>query len=136
KWGTNWLRSRGELVRSDENRRGMVFVGASPNASVLAHEFHVLNEQDVMIDTNRGRCEAARREGLEIIAGNAPNDKTLIQAGGREARTLHAFTPNAEVNTVAMKNARGVLGIPEARPVIALLSGEQPGTDTPAPALN
>ncbi|MFH0793246.1 MAG: sodium:proton exchanger, partial [bacterium] len=38
KWCTDWLRKRGELVRSDQQRRGIVIIGALPLARVLAKE--------------------------------------------------------------------------------------------------
>jgi Kef-type K+ transport system membrane component KefB len=68
KWGVSWLRGRGELARTDDRRNGVLIVGATPLARMLAHEFeadHVVT----LIDTNERRCGIAEREGLRVFPG-------------------------------------------------------------------
>lgn len=127
KWGTNWLRSRGELARSEERRRGVILVGATPLAREFAREVASRGESVVLVDSNRNRCEAASREGLQVISGNALSEEVLAIAGAKQARRLIAITPNAEVNTVAVRTAHESFGVPRAESVIPLaVEGEPP----------
>ncbi|GIV57360.1 MAG: sodium:proton exchanger [Bacteroidetes bacterium] len=112
KWGTDWLRRRGELVRSDEEREGAVILGAGPTARalgrLLARSMPVL-----LIDRNRERCDLAEADGLSVICGNALDEQVLSEAGLGRARHLIALTANAEVNALAAERARLVFFVPE-----------------------
>src|SRR5690606_38426302 len=69
-WCTNWLKKRNELVRSDDQREGILVVGAGPIPRLVAKE--LLKDQPVwLLDSNKELCMIARREGLTVYNGNA-----------------------------------------------------------------
>ncbi len=112
KWGTDWLRRRGELVRSTEDRSGIVIVGAGPLARSLAK---VLSSSRPvrLIDSNSERCRLAQQDGLRVVRGNALEEQTLSEAGAGLAATFASLTANAKVNSLSAQLARNVFQIPE-----------------------
>lgn len=107
KWGTEWLRRRGELVRREASRRGVLIVGAGALARALARRLR--ETQPVwLLDTNRDRCTNAKNEGFEVVCGNALQDNILGEAHAPEASTLVAMTSNAEVNMLVSQLAKDI----------------------------
>lgn len=123
KWGTEWLRRRGELVRSEEDRRGTLVVGAGATARALA-EVLSRTEAVTIIDRNAEHCRFAEAQGLKALCGNALEEAALSEAGAAHARRLVALTPNAEVNALAAQLARTTFLVPE---VHVLGSGDVAG---------
>ena len=123
KWGVDWLRRRGELVRGGGGRDAVVIVGAGPVARVLAQEL-AQSGRVTLIDSNRDHCEAARALGLEAVHGDALEDEVLGRAGSSEAGTFVALTPNAEVNVLSAQRAREEFMAPQ---LYALLTKESDG---------
>lgn len=111
KWGTDWLRRRGELVRRDDQRRGILIIGAEPLARTLALQLQE-SKPVWLIDSNRQRCNLAREEGLNTICGDALQENVLSEAHAPEADTLIAMTSNAEVNMLVSQLAKDVFFIP------------------------
>jgi len=112
KWGTEWLRRRGELVRRGEERRGVLVIGAGPLARLLA--LHLQASRPVwLLDSNPEHCREARAQGLHAISGNALQENVLSEAHAAEADTLIAMTANPEVNTLVAQLARDVFFIPD-----------------------
>ncbi|HEX7071256.1 MAG TPA: cation:proton antiporter, partial [Rhodothermales bacterium] len=112
KWGNEWLRSRGELVRRETERSGVVIVGADTLARALG--IRLKQTQPVwLIDTNERRCSRAREEGLDVVCGNALQDNILAEAHAPQAATLIAMTSNAEVNMLAGQLAKDEFFIPD-----------------------
>ncbi len=112
KWGSEWLRRRGELVRSTEERRGTLIVGAGPVGRLLARLLS--SSRPVwLLDSNPQRCALAKREGLPVHCGNALQEQALSEAGAPAADSLVALTTNPEVNALVAREAREVFEIPE-----------------------
>ena len=116
KWGTDWLRRRGELVRSNQNREGVLIVGAGPTARALAQ---VLTRSHPvwLIDRNAEHCARAEADGLAVVRGNALEEQVLSAAHAAEARHFIALTDNAEVNALAAQLARTAFLIPDVHVV-------------------
>lgn len=113
KWGVAWLRGRGELERSREERSGTVIVGGGPTARLLAR---VLGEHgaDVrIVDSSAAHVAAAERDGLRAIRGSALDERVLSQAEAAHAGTLIALTRNPEVDVLAARLARETFAVPE-----------------------
>lgn len=112
KWGTDWLQRRGELIRSDEEREGVVIVGAGPTARAVGRL--LARSQPVwMVDRNKERCAFAEADGLQVVNGNALDEQVLSDAQAAKAKRLLAFTANAEVNALVAQVARTVYYVPE-----------------------
>jgi Kef-type K+ transport system membrane component KefB/sulfur carrier protein ThiS len=127
KWGTDWLRSRDELVRSRDERQGTVIVGAGPTARWLAKA--LADAGDVwLVDENTYHCDLAREEGLQVVCGNAMDGDVLAEANLGTARSMLALTSNPEVNVLAGQMAREHFMVPEIGVLI-------PGHDTSLRAL-
>ena len=123
KWGTDWLRRRGELVRSDEEREGAVILGAGPTARALGRLL-ARSMPVMLVDRNRERCDLAAADGLSVVRGNALDEQVLSEAGLGRARYLIAMTANAEVNALAAERARLVFYVPQ---VLVLHTGNDEG---------
>lgn len=112
KLGTDWLRRRGELQRSDQDRSGVLIVGAGPTARALGR---ILNRsQDVwIVDRNKEHCALAEADGLNVVNGNALEEEVLAEAQAAHVRHFIALTPNTEVNTLVSRLARTVFFVPD-----------------------
>lgn len=111
KWGTTWLRNRGELVRSDEERHGVVIIGAGPTARMLGTT--LAQSQPVwLVDSNKEHCAFAASEGLQTIEGSAVDEQVLSNAQASHAKYFIALTPNTEVNTLSAQMARATFYVP------------------------
>ncbi len=111
KWGVDWLRRRDELVEAEDERIGVIIVGAGPLARKLGHIL-VKHQPVWMIDNNEMYCADANAEGLPAIHGNALEEATLAKASAENARLLIALTPNLNINLLAAQLARRVYWIP------------------------
>ena len=123
KWGTDWLRRRGELVRSNQDREGVLILGAGPTARALAKV--LARSQPVwLIDRNAEHCDRAEADGLTVVRGSALEESILSAAHAAEAHHFIALTDNAEVNALAAQLARTVFLIPN---VLVVNSGNPEG---------
>ncbi len=104
-------RVEGDLERA-RPRQGWILVGASPLARVWARRLVDLGTPAWLVDSNRTSVEAAQREGLVAVVGNAFRDVTLTQVHAFEARALVALTPNAGSNLEIARFAHEEFGIP------------------------
>lgn len=118
KWATEWLEGRGELVRSTEERRGVLILGASPTARLLAH--HLAKSVPVsLVDINQYNSEMARAEGLNAIQGDGLDEDILQDAKAETMQTFLALTPNPETNVLVANLARDVFEIPDVKVLLA-----------------
>jgi Kef-type K+ transport system membrane component KefB len=112
KWGTDWLRRRGELKRSSDDRTGTTIVGAGPLACAIAKAMG--NTTKVwLIDNNMDRCNAATSEGLSAFYGDSLDELDLTHVEISGAHWFLALTANTEVNILAAQLARNVFNVPE-----------------------
>ena len=114
KWTTEWLERRGELVRSTEERRGVLILGASPTARLLARHLAEIGPVS-LVDINHHNVEMAKAEGLNAIHGDGLDEDVLQDADAETMRTFLALTPNPEVNVLAANNAREVFSISDVK---------------------
>lgn len=112
KWGTDWLRRRGELVRTSDKRTGMLIVGAGAAARAIASEL-AKTRPVWLIDNNIDRCKQAEAVGLTAIYGDTLDEENLQNAQIAQARWFLALTANTEVNLLAAQLARNVFDVPE-----------------------
>lgn len=109
--GVNWLRERGELVNTGDERSGIVMIGAGPLARSIAH---IIGKDDrvTLVDINENHCKVSRSEGLRAVHGSALQEQVLADASTGQAAMLIAMTSNLQVNTVVAKMARDVFHVP------------------------
>lgn len=123
KWGTDWLRRRGELVRSGDDRKGVLIVGAGATARALGRLLSAAHPVTV-VDRNAEHCEAAEADGLTAVRGNALDEQVLADAGAARARYAVVATPNAEVNALAAQQLRSTFLVPD---IAVAGSGDEQG---------
>jgi len=124
KWGTDWLRNRGELIRASDKRVGTVILGAGASARSLAKAIQSPEQPVWLIDINLDHIRRAKEEGLNALYGNALNEDTLQKAHISDARWFLALTSNTESNLLSAQLARNVFSVPE---VYVLLTREDDG---------
>jgi Kef-type K+ transport system membrane component KefB/mannitol/fructose-specific phosphotransferase system IIA component (Ntr-type) len=127
KWSVDWLRGRGELVRTREERHGTVIVGAGPLGRLLA-ALLAPSRPVWLIDSNPQRCALATREGLRAHCGNALQEQALGEAGAGHADSLVALTTNPEVNALVARMAGDVFDVPEVH--VIQIRHEEQGQDS------
>jgi Kef-type K+ transport system membrane component KefB/mannitol/fructose-specific phosphotransferase system IIA component (Ntr-type) len=113
KWGVSWLRNRGELERSREERSGTVIVGGGPTARALAKALHRHGADVRIVDSSAAHVAAAQREGLAAVQGSALDERVLSQAEAAHAQHFVTLTANPEVNVLAAQLARTSFAVPE-----------------------
>ncbi|MEM1127409.1 MAG: cation:proton antiporter [Bacteroidota bacterium] len=111
KWGVDWLRERGELVRSDHERTGTIIVGGGPTALRLGEFLHGKHAVTI-IDRNADHIAQAEAAGLRAVQGNALDELVLSEAGASTCYSLVAMTANAQVNALVAERARQTFYIP------------------------
>ena len=116
RWGTEWLGRRGELIRSEGERNGVLIIGAGATSRTLG-AILVRSQPVWLVDRNVEHCELARREGLSVVVGDALDEHVLAEAHASELKTFIALTPNPEVNALAARLAREVFLIPNVHVV-------------------
>ena len=109
KLGADWLKRRGELVRTDDERKGTLIIGAGPLARTLASTL----DGAVLVDRNTEHCAEARAAGLSVFAGDALDERVLSEAGAAHMRSFIPMTGNPEVDVLAAQVARDTFLIPE-----------------------
>lgn len=111
KWAVRWLDRHGELERSDDSDKLVLLVGAGPLmrrlAGVLAPHRPLR-----LIDLNLSNVDAARRDGFDVMQGDALDADTLARAGVEDAAVLIAATPNPVVNVLVAQRAREAFLVP------------------------
>ena len=86
-------------VRRDADR-GYAIVGANPIGRVLARALIAAGEPTVLVDSSAPESQAAEKEGLNVVFGNAAEERTLLRAELETRRGLVAVTRNQAVNTL------------------------------------
>ena len=113
KWGVSWLRSRGALARSSEERSGTLIVGGGPVARLLGRTLAEHGAEVRLVDSSAEHVAAAERDGLRAVQGSALDERVLSEARAAYARHLVALTANPEVNALAARLAREAFAVPE-----------------------
>jgi len=98
------------LGLADSAARGILIVGASPVARMLARALKEDEVETLLVDTNRENVARARLEGLDAVWGDVLDDAVQSRLLLSDLRTLLALTSNDEVNTLACLALRGDFG--------------------------
>ncbi|MBD1872600.1 cation:proton antiporter [Nodosilinea sp. FACHB-131] len=122
---------------------GAVIVGCSPLSLLVARLIKEYGDPVVIIDTNDSACEAAEKEGIELLISSALDRDVLERAGLDKAGTFLAMTKNGEVNAVVAQRAleefqpaRVVAVVPQEKSLGELPNqGQLKGAQTPRLAL-
>ena len=112
KLGTDWLRRRDELVRSSDERAGVLIVGGGPVARTLGRLL-VRSQSVCVVDVNEDNIVRARADGMHALDGNALDEQVLAAAGAASVKTALLLTSNADVNALAAKVLRSTFLVPE-----------------------
>ncbi|MBD2230864.1 cation:proton antiporter [Phormidium tenue] len=122
---------------------GAVIVGCSPLSLLIARLIKEYGDPVVIIDTNDAACDAAEKEGIELLISSALDRDVLERAGLDKAGTFLAMTKNGEVNAVVAQRAleefqpaRVVAVVPQEKSLGDLPNqGQLKGAQTPRLAL-
>ena len=113
KWSTDWLKKRGELQRSSDERIGTVILGAGPTARAVAKTLTSLTQPVWLIDQNMDHCQQAKAEGLHALYGDGISVDDLREVNMGQARRFLALLPNTELNILSAQIAGNVFGVPD-----------------------
>ncbi len=88
-----------------ETDRGYAVVGANPIGRVLARTLMAAGQPTVLIDSSAPESQEAEEEGLDVVFGNAAEERTLLRAELDTRKGLVAVTRNQAVNTLVATRA-------------------------------
>lgn len=125
KWSTDWLKQRGELQRSHDERAGTVILGAGSTARAIAKALTSPTHPVWLIDQNMDHCKQAKADGLHSILGDALDAEDLAEANMDQARQFLALLPNTELNILSAQIANNVFSVPE---IYVLLTRSENGS--------
>ncbi|MFK8057102.1 MAG: cation:proton antiporter [Saprospiraceae bacterium] len=96
-------------VMLDESN-GILIVGASPLARLIAKYLQSNNQHVVLVDSSLSNIDAARQEGLEATVANIYNDKLEERLELSDIGYLYAMTASSEVNNFAVRRYTKLFG--------------------------
>lgn len=82
----------------EETSRGYALVGGNALGRTLGRALRACGEEVVIVDSNTLACEAAEREGFQVVYGDATAERTIRQAGIGYRRGVVLVTPNQAIN--------------------------------------
>lgn len=83
-----------------EGEGGWAIVGANALGRLLARSLQTFGEDVVLIDASSLACEAAEREGLPVVYGDATSERVRRQAQMEIRRGMLSVTPNSAFNVL------------------------------------
>lgn len=83
-----------------EGEGGWAIVGANALGRMLARTLQTGGEEVVLVDASSLACEAAEREGLPVIYGDATSERVQRQAEMSIRGGMAAVTPNSALNVL------------------------------------
>ena len=115
---TEWLRKRGELVFSQDQKKGFLFLGAGPLAEFIALQIRPF-EPVTFVDANKENCKRVERLGFTCINGNALSEETLAEAGAGNVRSFVGMTANSEINVLSAQLSLETFLIPKLHVILS-----------------
>ena len=85
---------------------GYLFLGAGDLARVVASALQRGGEPVVLIDANSEICQAAEKDGLDLICGNGLEESAMIRGQIDTRKGCVALTPNETVNFLFTRRVR------------------------------
>ena len=102
------------LGQRQPERDGVIVLGVSGLALLLARELRESAVPVVFIDSNPQNCRRAEEEQFSVIFGNALQERTLQRARVGSASTVVGLTSNQMLNSVFVSRARERFRVPRA----------------------
>ena len=99
--------NRRRMTRGIEELTGhTILCGYGRAGKILAAELQRAGSAFVVVDQDEAKLSEAEAEGMLILAGNAVDEATLVQAGVERAKTLATILPDDAANVFITLTAR------------------------------
>ncbi len=98
------------LGLADQKTNGVLIVGAEPWVRDFALELQKSGLTVLLVDTNYNKISKARIAGLEGVCANILNETVRSELPLTGIGKVLAMTPNDEVNSLAIRETRGIFG--------------------------
>ncbi len=102
----------------DPARRRIVLLGANGLSEAVAQALKETRRSIVVVDGTCWRLDHFRKEGWEVVCGDAREATTWEEAGVERDTTVLCLTTNDELNLIAAEEVRTEFGV--EHPVVAL----------------
>ena len=96
------------LGLSDQSSHGVLIAGADAWVRDLASELRSLGVPVLLVDTNYNKVSQAKMSGLNAVCANILNEHAREELNLSGIGRLLAMTPNDEVNSLALRESRGL----------------------------
>lgn len=108
----------------DKLKQHVIVVGIGRTGMMLARELHAGGADFVLIDTDPGKVDLARKRGYLSLVGDGTEEEVLASAGIARARALATVLPEDASNVFITLSARSL-----NRDVTIVSRGEMPATE-------
>ena len=102
------------LGQRQPDRDGVIVLGVSGLALLLARELREAGTSVVFVDSNPQNCRLAEEDQFSVVFGNALQERTLQRARVGSAGTVVGLTANQMLNSVFVSRARERFRVPHA----------------------
>jgi NhaP-type Na+/H+ or K+/H+ antiporter len=109
------------------SNQGYAILGANPLARLLARRLQRAGEEIVVLDANQDSTRQAQADGLQVVFGNAIEERVLLSAKVESRRGIVGLLTNSAQNLLFAQKGREEGGAPRAW--VALQRG--PGAPEP-----
>lgn len=96
------------LGLANQKSQGVLIAGADAWVREFAAELQSLNIPVLLVDTNYNKVSQARMAGLNAVCANILNEHAREELNLTGIGRLFAMTPNDEVNSLALRESRGL----------------------------
>ncbi len=96
------------LGLSNQSTQGLLIAGADAWVRDFAAELKSLNVAVLLVDTNYNKVSQAKMAGLNAVCANILNEHAREELNLTGIGRLLAMTPNDEVNSLALRESRGL----------------------------
>ncbi len=96
------------LGLAEQGTQGVLIAGADRWVRDFAAELHSLNVPVLLVDSNYNKVSQANMAGLNAVCANILNEHAREELNLSGIGRLMAMTPNDEVNSLALRESRGL----------------------------
>jgi len=94
--------------------RGYAIMGGHALSRLLALRLQAAGEDVVILDANRDSTEAAQRQGIRVVFGNATEERAMLSAQLESRKGIIGILPNSAQNLLFAQKGKEEGGAPRA----------------------
>ncbi|MGH7255338.1 MAG: cation:proton antiporter, partial [Nitrospirales bacterium] len=106
-------------------RDRVAILGAQGLGLALGRQLHQAGLPVVFLDSDPKRCRQAEEQGFTVVFGDALQERALLRARVDLVGTAVGATPNEHLNSLFIRQARRLFGVPRGLVAVESLEGQE-----------